>query len=300
MGAEEDAAVQKRISRLLTKSWKRLGKQSGAVDESGASETIHELRVTTRRLRELVEIGADAVPGSLRRVTIQKLRRARRLCAEIRNADVLMDLIAARTRRRTSEVDLWVPIQQEMTQRREAGLLPLRKSLSRLDLPELQGQWLKSVRRWGKETKGGSAAKTRRRLTKHLARRLKQFLRLRDQAKSPAAEIADVHRLRLAGKRLRYVLEAIVEIDGENLVPTLEHLRAFQARLGEWNDLDMLAEVLIDRCSTRSVIRSDPESAQRLLGVLRRIRESQERKLSEVVDLADDIPGLDEQFTSSR
>jgi CHAD domain-containing protein len=263
-------------------------------------EAVHELRVATRRLRELVEIGADAVAGSVRRVSIQKLRRARRLCGETRNADVLLELIAARIKKRTSEAELWAPIQEDLRQRREAGLKPLRKAINRLDLAALQQQWQKGIRSWAKAQEDGSVAKARRRLDKHLAKRLGQFARCRGLARAPDAKIADVHRLRLAGKRLRYVLEAVMEVNGEGLASTLEHLRTFQVSLGEWNDLDMLAEVLIDHCSRRGFIRNDPESAQRLLGVLRNIRERQERKLEDVLTLAEEVPGLDEHLSSSR
>ncbi|MBN1476870.1 CHAD domain-containing protein [Candidatus Sumerlaeota bacterium] len=300
MAASEDSTFQKKVQKLLTKSWKRLSRQVSAVDKNGAVEAIHELRVATRRLRELVEIGADAVPGSVRRVSIQKLRRARRLCGATRNLDVLLELIAARIKRRTSEAELWAPIQRDLESRRESGLKSMRKAIDRLDLPSLQQQWQKGIRSWAKAQENGSVVKARRRLDKHLAKRLGQFARARDLAKAPEAKIADVHRLRLTGKRLRYVLEAVMEVNGESLAETLEHLRAFQVCLGEWNDLDMLAEVLIEHCSRKRFVRSDPGNAQRLLGVLRNVRERQESKLKDVLALADEIPGLDKQLSSSR
>lgn len=83
---------------------------------------------------------------------------------------------------------------------------------------------------------------------------------------------AALHRLRLAGKRLRYCLELFVECYGPGLQGLLRSLRAVQDRLGAISDCDATEALL------REEGLADGEDASRLLTFL------QERKRASTVE----------------
>ena len=69
-------------------------------------------------------------------------------------------------------------------------------------------------------------------------------------------------------------------------------MRTFQDTLGDWNDLDMLCESVIERCSRKKFLRSEPESAQRLLQTMGRERATQEAKLRRAMAMAEDMSAV--------
>lgn len=78
---------------------------------------------------------------------------------------------------------------------------------------------------------------------------------------------ADLHRLRLAGKRLRYCLELFRQCYGPGMRKRLRRLRRIQRRLGAVSDCDATEELL------RSQKLTDGVDAEQLLGYLRARRD---------------------------
>src|SRR6185436_5197825 len=63
------------------------------VRHRGTPDDVHDLRVATRRLQELIDLLGGAIPEDARRRLRRRVRRVRRSLAEVRDADVQLQLV---------------------------------------------------------------------------------------------------------------------------------------------------------------------------------------------------------------
>jgi len=76
-----------------------------------------------------------------------------------------------------------------------------------------------------------------------LVRRLREVRRAyRDWRESEEAE--DLHRVRIALKKLRYALEFYIPAYDKNLPQLIDEIKAAQEMLGDWHDADVLCDAL--------------------------------------------------------
>lgn len=203
--------------------------KKGAAGEDG----LHRFRVSVRRLRVHLKahVKACRTPRKLRR----RLREAFRRTNEPRDAQVALSWIngfAARTRRRGTD----------------AGALAAKAAMLRpRDLrPEFWREFVelsKDIRRSLKKRRRASADRrgfredgeiAAQRAFRLLAHRISR-LDLRENSRA-------LHKVRVAAKRLRYILESCKgEVAG---VPALEAVRKFQRLLGGIHDLAVVEDKL--------------------------------------------------------
>jgi CHAD domain-containing protein len=82
------------------------------------------------------------------------------------------------------------------------------------------------------------------RAAERLEQRMAEFNAL--VAKShPTTDPSELHRLRIAAKRVRYLLEAVTEMGFGDATQALAWLRSLQDRIGDWHDLEALEEAII-------------------------------------------------------
>jgi len=79
-----------------------------------------------------------------------------------------------------------------------------------------------------------------------IAARVQEFLQWEPFIKDPR-RVEELHRLRIAAKRLRYTLEIFAPILGPPLPAVIERLRTLQDLLGDIHDLDVAVPLLIKR-----------------------------------------------------
>lgn len=206
-------------------------------DEDDA-EALHDVRVALRRLRSVLR----AYAPHLKRPGLEKLRRRLRALARAtapaRDAEVQLAWLAAlepasrpeRTARRWLAARLRARhrvAHEAMAAELRAGLSAVEKALR----PRLAAQ-----RPGPRDVPYGEATATL--LLEH-ARALKARLK----AVRGVADREALHRARIAGKRLRYLLEPLVDIDADARA-ALDQLEAFQDRLGALNDLYVRTDAL--------------------------------------------------------
>ncbi len=78
-----------RISDLL----KRVGEQAERTADSRDAASIHDLRVSIRRLRRALRVFAQYVPRKPSRRVRKKLRHIMALAGEVRNRDIALELL---------------------------------------------------------------------------------------------------------------------------------------------------------------------------------------------------------------
>jgi exopolyphosphatase/guanosine-5'-triphosphate,3'-diphosphate pyrophosphatase len=223
------------VPRLL-----ELATQSSAVD----TETVHQLRVWTRRADAALILFSDCCPETVARRLRRRLRRIRQGAARLRAIDVQLATLEALA---TSE--------DEAIRADAAALMKcLRKQRRRADqrmrkLPvncrpdDLRATTTRLLT--GVSVLSGEAGEPRvvATLLDSARSRLPRLLgKLRRATQRDLSAIRNVHRVRLASKQLRYAMEICApclapEFKGKHY----QGVAALQERLGAINDADDLA-----------------------------------------------------------
>ena len=204
--------------------------------ERGVGADVHKTRVASRRLREMLPV-MDTGTRKDRR-TRKLLRRVTRGLGQLREADVLaaqLDKVTASTGDERTGV---AQLREELrVSRARAFKKPKRRRLGRLlrravhQLEQLADGWVDHgpslERQW------------RRTLDQRLTARVHGLLQAMDDAGVEAAP-ERVHRVRIAVKKLRYVVELSEEL--ARLPPSgeLRRLSRAQSLLGRLHDRQVL------------------------------------------------------------
>ena len=207
-------------------------------------DAVHDARVATRQLRELLPIVDTG--GSESADAIARIRKAGRAMGGVRELDVLYSLLDDLDGRATFAAQALARMREDARQARDTARRRMVKELEHLELDGLERQLLQRSK-WPA-------------LSSALRFRPRWHRRLRARVGRRAATLGDAlerisgvympnrsHAARVAVKKLRYG----VEIAGETgfwQVPGVEKaLRRAQSTLGDIHDL----QVLVDRAGQR-------------------------------------------------
>jgi CHAD domain-containing protein len=208
------------------------------VRRNATPAAIHDLRVATRRLQESLDFFEPYLPPLPRRRLFRRARRIRRELGDLRNADVMLELIRSAGRRLEGADP---GILQEWCRRLAAEASALRRrSSGRAGIP------VPGARRRCRFLGGplGSPG------TIPPGERGRDMLGLRSREVSrriPPALTGDasaLHRLRIAVKRYRYALEILLKLGHREAEEWIASARAVQDELGRIHDLDVLGALL--------------------------------------------------------
>jgi CHAD domain-containing protein len=204
------------------------------------ADAVHDLRVATRRLQEAVAFGG---PWLDRRAAARLRRRARsirRSLGDLRNADVLADLLSGCIRELPAGLR---PPARDLRRKVAARAAALRAAgkLGGLRIPAIASR---------AEALGAAPLPSPVAALGDRARAVLERRALGVADAMPSALTGDpvaLHRLRIAFKRWRYVLEILQAIHvscGFPTAPALKSARELQTSLGQLHDLDVLIDLL--------------------------------------------------------
>ncbi len=217
-------------------------------------ETIHDVRVASRRLREALAVFRAAIPERRRRRLLDTARRLTRRLGETRNADVgaalLREWIARAEERGGPRA--WVaaaPAASALAKRLEARARRLRIAAGpagRRDARRLRRRVRRVARALerGKVPRGGAPVGEGDIARAEIATRTARLFRHASGWSDPA-NIEALHATRIAAKRLRYTLELFDRRTGPGFADRLALVKAVQESLGRHHD----ASVLLDEAS---------------------------------------------------
>src|SRR5438128_263549 len=252
-----DRKTRRSLPGILQTQFEALQVYHREVMEKDDSEAIHKMRVTTRR----AQASLDLLKGQLDIAPVKKrLRRWRRELSRVRNYDVFLKLLekeaaAARAGNRQPFELVRAVLQQRRAD--TAGKVRkylLNKNVSRLAariglcLPEAalsptNGQ-VNEINLTeackpapaGESTLSIDEVQQASHTADRLDQRVAEFLALAAQS-HPATEAAELHQLRIAAKRVRYLFEIISEFGYGDATRALAWLRHLQDRRAHWHDL---------------------------------------------------------------
>jgi CHAD domain-containing protein len=204
-------------------------------------EPVHQLRVASRRCRAVLDLFADVLPEKLYSRLRRQLRRIRRTAGPARDWDVfylsLADRLAKATSRTASGLH-WI-----------SGHMAARRALAQAELKESCAKRAGALRdaigedsRESLDGRNGSVTT----LGQIAGERILQLLDALEEAGRGNLENQErLHRLRIAGKRLRYAMEVLADCFlppfREDLYPLVEQM---QEHLGSINDAHVALTVL--------------------------------------------------------
>jgi CHAD domain-containing protein len=191
------------------------------IRQRGRADAIHHLRVAVRRFAQAVAVFKPCFPQMASRRIRRRLKAILALAGPVRDCDIALEIVAAQ-----KKTALAVKLR---ARRQRAG---------RALMATLQ-QWVarKSAARWRQAMEAGDAPLPVEEMAQQeLRRRAKLFFRQGSQVAGPNADAGELHKVRIAAKKLRYTLELFADLYGPGAEDWLDRIRGAQTLLGGIND----------------------------------------------------------------
>jgi CHAD domain-containing protein len=229
------------LRKRLEAVWREL---AGACRPRHDPERVHQLRVATRRTLAALTAFRGVVPGKQRIWFEKRLRRIRRAAGSTRDLDVLTGRLEREAPRAAavSPRDAKAALVRErlvtmLAKRREVSRQPIRAVRDELRAAD----WPARVERLIDAVLAAGSDETFAAFGRH---RFRQMLdRFFSRADRRLDEAAEIHRLRISGKKLRYALEIFAPVfPAAERKACHEALERLQETLGEFTDHASAAE----------------------------------------------------------
>ena len=215
---------------------------------------IHKIRVASRRIEQVLNLLYPKPRPKYVRNVLRNANRCRRALGEIRNCDVLIALAdEAIARREGPNAAAWKATKEYLQHRRARRAPGIFKRIGRIKfaLPylrlkyELDGdgdgssfetRLEKDMARLGKSSDFNLV---HRRLTLTLERRWRSLEAAVEDSRAHPSEPV-IHGVRIAAKRLRYLVEVFDSLEIAGSAEVLAWLKDVQRAIGQWHDLEIL------------------------------------------------------------
>lgn len=227
-------AVMGHLAASLKQQWKRYRKELKRCQKKFSEKAVHETRIATRRLLSLVELLGPFLSATNAEAVRERLKRHLDTFDDLRDTHV--QLLAVASLRRPFPAAR--PFHAYLRDREDRLTRRARKDIRRIKLRRL-GTLVAACRddfdAWRRESDPETAlARLFRSVNDAFART--QALRARINPGDPLT----IHRTRIAFKKYRYMVEALVpSLPG--LSPSLlARMRRYQARMGSIQDAEVL------------------------------------------------------------
>ena len=246
---QEDPARQLLLDALETR-WKTYRAELKLCRDEFSEEAVHDLRVATRRMLAFLRLLNSISP----RPRLKKL--ARSFKAQLDDFDDLRDtqVILAELSETAQELPQLREFQQSLQASETRMLRSLRKRLKKLEITE-------TARRIGK-TRDSIASEKNGLAGQVLQAVDDSFQRVRQRHGAvDAARAATIHRVRVAFKSFRYMVEIAHPLLAGFPPETLKQMNGYQTWMGEIQDAEVFAQTLADFSERGSV--ADPEPVRR-------------------------------------
>jgi len=221
---------------------RRLAKLGFQIDHSLRSrnpEAVHDLRVAVRRFSQTLRVFKPCFRGKEMRKVRRELKHITDLAGEVRNCDVALRLLSRSQKPEAATLRHKLESRRRECERTLVGFLRYwidRKSSARWSAAVQDAATMNS------EPLGKAPiVKTARRILPRVAQEFFERGNRASKTKTPAAEL---HRFRIASKRLRYTLELFTSLYGPQMNSSLEKIRRAQGLLGEINDCETVRSLL--------------------------------------------------------
>jgi CHAD domain-containing protein len=206
----------------------------------GDVESIHQARIVTRRLREVLPLVGSNDPNASR--AAETLRDAGRALGRVRELDVMRRMLEQAFDRVPAAAVLVAECRRAVQREQLDARRDMVKALEALELPKLAILLSRTHRpAWWRHRAAASA--WRLALQQRIGERADRMVQAVQHATGVYFPNRS-HTARVAVKKLRYAVEVAQETALWTPPRLLKHLRAVQSRLGDIHDLQVLNDRL--------------------------------------------------------
>jgi CHAD domain-containing protein len=294
----------KKVRDLAMRQLNRLMSYEAKILKGDDADAVHDMRVASRRLQQVLDLlYLKPRPQEVRRMRRQ-IRRCRVALGEVRNCDVLLEQVGRSLgRKRSARREAWTAVQHFLLIRRSENFLDAMRKIGKINLAvlyvNLKEFLLRDKARDHSEEHHHHGAGLPHHtfatdLTSSLGSVWSRFgEQVADSHLHPRAEV--IHGARIATKRLRYLLEVFHEFGVAGSADALAWLRQLQKHLGDWHDLEVLEEMMIEMLARPEFLREHLPLAMEIEKLILRNRENKlglEEKYSRMSRESAEMRGL--------
>jgi CHAD domain-containing protein len=270
-------ASQRRLLKLTQKRLERFVTLLPKVLANDDPETIHDLRVASRRLQQTLKVSIQQKTSGRRKI-IRALRRVRKALGPCRNLDVNRDLAQRLLQESQSPAarEGWQTLATHFQEQREPLLAAARKQVAKCDL----AAFIERARRL--IAHACVDADPTAKMTAAVARSMARW----DDAFRLAAEkhtVDSLHSLRIATKRLRYRAELLAESGSAALAPIVKDLKQMQTALGDWHDRSLLVQYAAEFLAGADFTSRHPDTSGALLAEMEKKKQSNDERIEPIL-----------------
>ncbi len=228
---QPDIASGTFASNVVTRLLERLAYRVNACVHRQDENSIHELRVATRRFTQSLAIFKDLYHAKDLKKIRRRLKELMDLSSAVRDCDVAGALIAK------SELPGAAALQKPLAGRRKEAVRMLLPNLRAWAARRTTSKWRAAL-----TPNGASATPLADVVRDRVPRAAKKFFDEAEDASSPV----DLHHTRIQAKKLRYSLELLRPAYDGQFDTAIEQIRTVQSELGNAHDAHAVRTLVVD------------------------------------------------------
>ena len=277
-------SVKTKLSKLARKRLERFVTLFAKALVSETPETIHDLRVASRRLQQALRLALSRSKSGASRKLVRMLRKVRRAFGTCRNLDASIDLVQKKLEAATTASlrQSWDTVRLWLEQKRATEIEDGRAELRRYDVIDFIARVQARIENIDQPPDGVG----------HLWERSQDALTEWRDALVSAKEdpqVQRIHAFRIAGKRLRYRAESLAELGQSSVKPLVEGLKALQNDLGDWHDRSVLRQYIAEFIGRPGVLAEEPGMCRALLLEMEREKQRDHATVNDVIARAEKL-----------
>ena len=285
---DPDARTDRAVKRILAKLWEMMQANEAGLRADLDPEFLHDFRVAVRRTRSCLGQLKDVFDEAATRRFAGEFAWLGRLTGPPRDLDVhLLGLRGHQAELPPSARGDLSPLAEHLKRRREAAHAEQLAGLDSARYRRLKREW----RRFLETDADGGGANAARSIREVAGERIERaFARVRRRGRGLSAETPAeaIHDLRIACKKLRYLLEFFRSLFAAGPVSAfIRSLKRLQDDLGEYNDLEIQQGELQD--SARELLAAGGADAPTLLTAGRLVDRLESRQAAARRRLSDEV-----------
>jgi len=297
-----EASEWNKVRKLALRHLNRFISLEPKVLRGDDPDAIHDMRVASRRLQQVLDLIFPKPQSREVRRLRRKLQRCRRALGDVRNCDVLIQYAEGRlARRRSSYREAWMAVKQYLQERRSESFVRAIRKLSKMNLAvfymhakEILCQLKPTLEKDDgshpvAQPDGAVLEPFPARLAQALAGVWSDFERqvaVSHQEATPPS----IHAARICAKRVRYLLEVADHFDIPGSSSALAWLQKIQQHLGDWHDMEVLEEMMIEMIAKPEFLRDQLPLALSTEKLILRNRTIKQRFRDNYFRMTPDLP----------
>lgn len=280
----DDSASWKQIRKAAAAQLDRMLRLVPKLLRSDEPRHIHDFRVATRRFQQAFDLLGPRPRSSSAARHRRKIKRARRAFSEVRNCDVLIDRVEAVLAGRSARYRrVWIALVEYLRDRRSSARDRALRKLTKLNLGKVYVQLQSVIAGEAPPRKTNGEMETfpgraedfmvKARLIEELENKWSRFQAdLGRSQQSPDGR--SIHQARIAGKKLRYLIEIMRTLEIPGCGEALAWLQKLQQYLGDWHDLEVSEQMIVEMLARPQFVRDHLDVAAETLRLIARERKA--------------------------